>query len=53
MRPTTADTNVFEFNALIHPGTLFELPGDVVRHSGLTMAEKRLFWLPGHQMLPR
>ena len=41
MRPTTADDNVFEFNALLHPGKVFEHPTDVVRHFGLTMAEKR------------
>jgi hypothetical protein len=41
MRPTTADDNVFDFDALLHPGTVFEHPRDVVHHSGLTMAEKR------------
>jgi hypothetical protein len=41
MRPTTADDNVFDFDALLHPGTVFEHPKDVVLHSGLTMAEKR------------
>ncbi|TWB03646.1 hypothetical protein [Bradyrhizobium stylosanthis] len=41
MRPTTADDNVFDFNALLHPGTTFEHPGDVVCHTGLTTAEKR------------
>lgn len=40
MRPTTADDNVFDFNALLHPGTVFEHPKDVVGH-GLTTAEKR------------
>ena len=41
MRPTTADNNVFDFNALLHPGTVFDHPKDVVRHTGLTVAEKR------------
>ena len=41
MRPTTADDNVFDFNALLHPGTVFEHPKDVVGHPGLTIAEKR------------
>ena len=42
MRPTTAfDDNVFDFNALLHPGTKFEHPRDVVSHPGLTLAEKR------------
>ncbi|MBV9458322.1 MAG: hypothetical protein JO141_12510, partial [Bradyrhizobium sp.] len=42
MRPTTAiDDNVFDFNALLHPGTMFEHPGDVVSHPGLSLGEKR------------
>jgi hypothetical protein len=41
MRPTTADDNVFDFNALLHPGTVFDHPRDVVRHLNLTLAEKR------------
>ncbi len=42
MRPTTAfDDNVFDFNALLHPGTVFDHPRDVVRHPSLTMVEKR------------
>ena len=42
MRPTTAsDDNVFDFNALLHPSTVFEHPGDVVAHPSLTLAEKR------------
>lgn len=42
MRPTTAhDDNVFDFNALLHPGTVFDHPRDVVGHETLTLAEKR------------
>jgi hypothetical protein len=42
MRPTTAtDNNVFDFQALLHPGTVFDHPKDVVRHPSLTLAEKR------------
>lgn len=42
MRPTTAhDHNVFDFNALLHPGTVFEHPRDVVQHPKLSLAEKR------------
>ena len=41
MRPTTADDNVFDFNALLHPGTVFEAPRDVQDHPALTLAEKR------------
>jgi hypothetical protein len=41
MRPTTADNDVFDFQALLHPGARFDHPKDVVRHTGLTTAEKR------------
>jgi len=42
MRPTTAThDNVFDFQALLHPGTVFEHPKDVVSHPDLTLAEKR------------
>ena len=42
MRPTTAlDDNVFDFEALLHPGTVFEHPKDVVAHPSLTLSEKR------------
>lgn len=42
MRPTTAfDDNVFDFDCLLHPGTKFDHPKDVVFHPGLTLSEKR------------
>jgi hypothetical protein len=42
MRPTTAfNDNVFDINALLHPGTIFDHPRDVVAHPSLTLAEKR------------
>jgi hypothetical protein len=42
MRPTTAtNDNVFDFGALVHPGTVFDRPNDVVSHPNLTLAEKR------------
>jgi hypothetical protein len=42
MRPTTAiKDNVFDINALLHPGTVFNHPRDVVSHPTLTLAEKR------------
>ncbi|UQD70738.1 hypothetical protein JEY40_33165 [Bradyrhizobium japonicum] len=42
MRPTTAlPDNVFDFDYLLHPGTRFDHPRDVLAHSGLTPAEKR------------
>jgi hypothetical protein len=41
MRPTTADGNVFDLNALLHPGIVFDHPNDVLCHAGLTTSEKR------------
>ncbi|HEY2682090.1 MAG TPA: hypothetical protein VGL45_21075 [Bradyrhizobium sp.] len=42
MRPTTAtNDNVFDINALLHPGTAFEHPRDVVSDPNLSLAEKR------------
>jgi hypothetical protein len=42
MRPTTAiDDNFFDFNALLHPDTVFRHPKDVVGHPTLSIAEKR------------
>lgn len=41
MRPTTASDNVYDLNALLHPGTAFDHPKDVVNHPDLTTAEKR------------
>jgi hypothetical protein len=48
MRPTTAfDDNVFDINALLHPGTIFDHPRDVLAHPSLSSSEKRAilaFW---------
>ena len=44
MRPTTApklQTIDLNLNALIHPGTVFEHPRDVVAHPTLALSEKR------------
>ncbi len=42
MRPTTAfDDNVFDITALLHPGTIFNHPRDVVAHPSLSISEKR------------
>lgn len=42
MRPTTApDGNVVDLNTILHPGTVFEHPRDVVSDPSLTLAEKR------------
>jgi hypothetical protein len=42
MRPTTAlDDNVFDFDMLLHPGTVFDHPSEVVAHPSLTLSEKR------------
>jgi hypothetical protein len=42
MRPTTAMyDNVIDLDALLHPGTAFEHPRDVVSHPTLSLSEKR------------
>jgi hypothetical protein len=42
MRPTTAiDDNVFDINALLHPGTVFDHPKDVLADASLSVSEKR------------
>jgi hypothetical protein len=42
MRPTTAfDDNVFDINALLPPGTVFDRPRDVLAHHSLSVSEKR------------
>jgi hypothetical protein len=42
MRPTTAfDDNVFDINALLHPGTVFDHPREVLTHPSLSISEKR------------
>ncbi|MBR0695833.1 hypothetical protein [Bradyrhizobium lablabi] len=41
MRTTLAHDNVFDFNSLLHPGSVFAHPRDVVAHPELSLAEKR------------
>jgi hypothetical protein len=42
MRTTTArDDNVFDLNAVLHPGTVYAHPRDVVADPTLSLAEKR------------
>jgi len=42
MRQTTANSeNVFNLDALLHPGTVFERPKDVVSDNSLSVGEKR------------
>lgn len=47
MRPTTACYNAlkrtadFNLDALLHPGTVYEHPRDVVSHPDLSLSEKR------------
>jgi hypothetical protein len=36
-----ASDNVFDFNSLLHPGTVFAHPRDVVSDPDLTLSEKR------------
>lgn len=41
LRPTTApDSNVIDINYLLHPGTAFDQPKDVVAHPELSLSEK-------------
>ncbi|MET4426377.1 hypothetical protein [Bradyrhizobium sp. RT3a] len=43
MRPTTAlDDNIIDLNTILHPGTVFDHPRDVVYDPGLSIAEKRV-----------
>ncbi|MGF6308850.1 hypothetical protein ABIB82_002487 [Bradyrhizobium sp. i1.8.4] len=42
MRPTTAfHDNVFDINALLHSGTVFDHPKDVLADPSLSVSEKR------------
>ena len=42
MRLTTASQgNAFDINALLHPGTIFDHPKDVLTHPNLSISEKR------------
>jgi hypothetical protein len=42
MRPTTArNDNIVDLKPILHPGTVFEHPRDVISHPGLSLAEKR------------
>ena len=42
MRQATAfHDNVFDINALLHPGTIFDHPRDVLAHEALSISEKR------------
>jgi hypothetical protein len=42
MRPTTAfNDNVFDLNALLHPGTVFDHPRDVLADRSLSVSEIR------------
>ncbi|WP_298881951.1 hypothetical protein [uncultured Bradyrhizobium sp.] len=42
MRPTTAlYDNVIDLNAILHPGTVYQHPSDVVSDPNLSLSEKR------------
>jgi hypothetical protein len=42
MRPTNAfQSNVFDINPLLHPGTIFNHPRDVLSDPSLSLSEKR------------
>jgi hypothetical protein len=54
MRPTTAhDDNIFDLNSLLHPGTAFEHPRDVVSDARFSLAEKRAILASWARMRPR
>lgn len=54
MRPTTAFyDNVFDLNALLHPGTVFDHPSDVLADPSLSVSENAPFWHPGRPMRRR
>ena len=36
-----SESNVFDFNALLHPGTAYQHPRDVVADARLSLTEKR------------
>ena len=38
---SASDSNIFDFNALLHPGTVYQHPRDVVADPRLSLAEKR------------
>jgi hypothetical protein len=53
MRPTTAhDDNIFDLNSLLHPGTAFEHPQEVVSIQASASRKSGRSWRPGHQMRP-
>jgi hypothetical protein len=41
MRTTPAHDNIFDFNALLRPGTVFSHPRDVVADTAISLSEKR------------
>ena len=41
MRPTPLRRHVFDINALLHPGTIFDHPRDILNHPSLSIPEKR------------
>ena len=41
MRTAITHDNIFDFEALLHPGTVFDHPRDVLDHPDLTLSEKR------------
>ena len=47
------DENVYDLNAILHPGSVFDHPRDVLADTTLSRAEKRAIWLPGHPMQQR
>ena len=47
------DDNVYDLNAILHPGSVFDHPRNVLADARLSSAEKRAILAPGLPMLPR
>jgi hypothetical protein len=44
------DENVYDLNAILHPGSVFDHPRDVLADTALSRAEKKRFWHLGRPM---
>jgi len=44
------DEKVFDLNAILHPGSVFDHPRDVLADRSLSQAEKRAIWPRGLPM---
>ena len=49
----SSDENVYDLNAILHPGSVFYYPRDVLADTSLLRAEKGPSWPHGHPMPPQ